>query len=122
MAQRTVEVASRTLFLTERSFSTSEREALACITACENRHCYLYGRRFTLRTDHSALKALLAGSQKGRKLMRLLRWSQRLEQYDFKVQYLLGADNVADILSRSSDDDDQSDAVLATSIESAEPV
>ncbi|MFZ1075317.1 MAG: reverse transcriptase family protein [Minisyncoccia bacterium] len=102
--ERTVAFASRTLSPTERAYSTSEREALACIWACEHWHYYLYGRRFTLRTDHSALKALLSGDQKGRKPMRLLRWADRLQQYDYEIQYRPGVDNVvADLLSRSCD-------------------
>ena len=102
--ERTVAFASRTLSATERAYSTSEREALACIWACEHWHYYLYGRHFTLRTDHSALKALLSGGQKGRKPMRLLRWADRLQQYDYDIQYRSGPDNVvADLLSRSCD-------------------
>ena len=80
----------------------SEREALACIWACERWHWFLYGRRFILRTDHSSLTTLLAGGTKGRRPMRLLRWADRLSEYQFDVFYRPGADNaVADLLSRS---------------------
>ena len=101
-SERPVAFASRTLTSTERAYSVSEREALACIWACERWHWYLYGRQFTLRTDHSALTALLAGGSKGRKPMRLLRWADRLNEYQFSVVYRPGVDNVvADLLSRS---------------------
>ena len=100
--ERPVAYASRSLAQAERAYSVSEREALACIWACERWHYYLYGRKFTLRTDHSALTTLLAGGQKGRRPMRLLRWADRLYEYDFKVQYKPGCENVvADLLSRS---------------------
>lgn len=56
---------SKTLSTTERKYSTSEREALACVHACEHWHFYLYGRRFLLRTDHQALKTLLSTSGTG---------------------------------------------------------
>ena len=94
--------ASRALQPAERAYSVGEREALACIWACERWHYYLYGRRFTLRTDHSALTALLGASTKGRKPMRLMRWADRLHQYNYTVVYRPGKENsVADMLSRA---------------------
>ena len=101
--ERPVAYASRTLSSAERAYSVSEREALACIWACERWNYYLYGRHFTLRTDHSALTTLLSGGQKGRRPMRLLRWSDRLNAYNFDVEYKPGLENVvADLLSRNS--------------------
>ena len=100
--ERPIAFASRTLQPAERAYSVGEREALACIWACEHWHYYLYGRKFTLRTDHSALTTLLAGSTTGRKPMRLLRWADRLHQYNFDVVYRPGKENnVADLLSRA---------------------
>ena len=100
--ERPIAFASRALSPAERGYSASEREALACIWACEHWHYYLYGRPFTLKTDHSALTTLLSGSNKGRKPMRLLRWSDRLHQYNFDVVYRPGSENsVPDLLSRA---------------------
>ncbi len=80
-----------------------EREALACIWACERRHLYLYGRAFTLRTDHQALTALLSTSGTGHRPLRLHRWSDRLRQYNIDLKFTPGRDNVvADLLSRSA--------------------
>lgn len=104
-SERPVAFASRTLSSAERAYSVSEREALACMWACEHWHWFLYGRKFTIRTDHSALTTLLAGGTKGRKPMRLLRWADRLNQYDFIVTYKPGVTNVvADMLSRPEQD------------------
>ena len=101
--ERPVAFASRTLSQTERNYAVSEREALACIWSCERWHWYLYGRHFTLRTDHSALTTLLAGGSKGHRPMRLLRWADRLNEYRFNIQYKPGVENVvADLLSRST--------------------
>ena len=48
--ERPVAFASRALTPAERKYSASEREALACIWACEKWNFYLYGRKFTLVT------------------------------------------------------------------------
>lgn len=100
--ERPVAFASRAFNLTEQKYSVGEREALACVWACERWHVYLYGRKFTLRTDHQALSALMSPSGSGHKPLRMYRWTDRLQQYDFTIQYTSGRDNVvADLLSRS---------------------
>ena len=98
--ERPVAFTSRTLSLTERKYWTSEREALAAIFACEHWLMYLYGRKFTLRTDHQALKRLLSTSGNGHKPLRIYRWVDRLLQSDFQVEHISGSNNVvADMLS-----------------------
>ena len=100
--ERPVAFASRALNQTEQRYSVGEREALACIWACERWHLYLYGRPFTLRTDHQALTALLSTSGTGHRPLRLHRWYDRLRQYNFDLKFTPGRDNVvADLLSRS---------------------
>jgi hypothetical protein len=47
----------------------------------------MYGRHFTIRTDHAALTYLHKFSGNN---ARLLRWSLRLAEYDFTVQYRPG--------------------------------
>nr|XP_037279754.1 uncharacterized protein K02A2.6-like [Rhipicephalus microplus] len=98
---RTVAFASRTLTETERKYSAGESEVLACLWACEKWHVYLWGRSFTLLTDHQALVALLSSRSTGQRPLRIARWTTRLLRYDFKIQYRSGAHNqVADALSR----------------------
>ena len=61
--------------------------------------CYLYGKQFVLRTDHAALKYMhnFAGNNS-----RLLRWSLRLSEFDFVVEYRPGTQiRHADTLSRA---------------------
>jgi hypothetical protein len=74
--ERPVAFASRVLNEHELGYSVSEKEALACIYACEHWHYYLYGRKFKLRTDHSVLTTLLRKGD-GRRPLRLQRWHDR---------------------------------------------
>ena len=77
-----VACASRTLTEHERKYSVGEREALACVWACERWFTYLWGRHFHLRTDHSALTTLLSSHGTGRQPMRIARWNARLLIFD----------------------------------------
>ncbi|KAJ8356569.1 hypothetical protein SKAU_G00193630 [Synaphobranchus kaupii] len=81
--ERPIAFASRALSPAEQKYSVGEREALVCVWACERWHMYVYGRPFTLRTDHQALTALLATSGTGHRSLRIHRWSERLQQYNF---------------------------------------
>ena len=51
-SRRPVVYVSRALSSAEPHYSQSEREALAIVFAVHRLHQYIYGRRFTLRTDH----------------------------------------------------------------------
>lgn len=99
--ERTVAFASRTLTPTERKYSTVEKEALACVWAVEKWRTYLWGRKFTLRTDHQALTTLLSTKGTDRAGMRIARWSARLLCFTYDVVYRAGLLNhTADCLSR----------------------
>ena len=39
----------------ERDYSATKAEMLALAWAAKYYHCYLYGKRFVVRNDHSAL-------------------------------------------------------------------
>ncbi|GFO12712.1 integrase core domain protein [Plakobranchus ocellatus] len=94
---------SHTLQPRERSYAPNEKEALACVWACETWEKYLLGRHFTLRTDHSSLASLLRSTTDSRKSAKFTRWLDRLSPFDYTVQYRQGKDNlVADALSRLS--------------------
>ena len=69
---------------------------------CEHWHLNLYGQAFTLTADHQALTALMSTSGTGHKPLQLYRWSDRLQQYNFQLQFTPGHHNtIADHLSRS---------------------
>ena len=93
--------ASRALTSSEKMYSNIERELLASVWGCERSHFYIFGRPFTLFTDHKPLETL---SKKNLndcppRLQRLL---IRLRQYDITVTYKPGKTiPVADCLSRA---------------------
>ena len=89
---------SRSLSPAERKYSAGEREALAIIFAVQLLHPYLWGRHFTVYTDHQALRWVFGLDDP---TGRLSRWALRLQDFDFTVKYKKGADNVvADTVSR----------------------
>lgn len=99
--EKPVAFASRTLTMAERKYSIVEKEALAWVWATEKWRTYLWGRRFTLRTDHQALTTLLTTKGMNRAGLRIARWSARLLCFDYDVIYKPGSQNyTADCLSR----------------------
>ena len=56
--EHSVVYASRQLNKPEEAYLTSEAELLALVWAAKHFRCYLYANRFTVRTDHAALKYL----------------------------------------------------------------
>lgn len=99
---RPVYFLSRKLSDTERTYAASEKEFLAVLWGTERLHQYLYGRPFTIRTDHQCLRQLLMnGVEGGSAPCRVIRWATRLLQYNFQVEYIPGkANTIADALSR----------------------
>lgn len=106
--ERPVYFISRKTTDNEKKFSASELETLAVIWAIERFHQFVYGRKFTLRTDHKCLSYVLNGAAEETKApARMVRWAYRLLPYTFNVHYLSGRINVvADALSRRPMEDD----------------
>lgn len=91
--------ASRTLNDSEVKYDTYEKEALAIVYCVKHFRPYLYGRKFTLVTDHKPLMWFKNAQDAN---MRILRWRLKLAEYDYNVIYKAGKTNVnADALSRN---------------------
>ena len=82
---RPISFASRLLKAAEKKYSTNELEMLAIICGSEYFRSYIFGRKFTVVTNHKALVSLLNGNNKKNKTMfsRLTRWIDRIIPFDF---------------------------------------
>ncbi len=99
--EQTIAFASRSLSEAERKYSIVEKEVLALRLGCRKWRTWLWDRKFILRTDHQALTTLLGTKGNKRAGLRVARWSARLLEFNYDVQYRKGTlKQVADCLSR----------------------
>ncbi len=96
--ERAVAFASRTLSKSERKYCVTRKELLAVVFFVKHFRHYLYGREFTLRTDHASLKWLMNfKNPEGQ----VARWLEILAAYMMKVEHRPGKLHTnADSLSR----------------------
>lgn len=88
--------ASRSLGKSERNYSVIEKEMLAIYWAVNNFRPYLYGRKFTVVTDHKPLVGNLTKVPN-----RILKWNLKLSEYNYDMVHKSGKQNTnADALSR----------------------
>ncbi|GKC21157.1 reverse transcriptase domain-containing protein [Tanacetum coccineum] len=93
-----IHYASKTMNEAESHYTTTEKEMLAVVYAFKKFRSYLILNKSIVYTDHSALKYLFA---KKDSKARLLGWVLLLQEFDFNVIDIKGAENLAaDHLSR----------------------
>jgi len=86
--ERPIAYASRQLNRAEQAYSASESEMLALVWATKFFRCYLHGKKFLVRMDHSALSYLRKFSDHNSCLMR---WSLKSSELDFVVEHRPGS-------------------------------
>jgi transposase InsO family protein len=96
--ERVVAYASRTFNRVQRNYCVTRKELLAVVTFLRQFKQYLYGRHFTVRTDHSALTFL----RKSKELIgQSGRWVEFIEEFDFEIVHRPGTSHAnADAMSR----------------------
>ena len=96
--ERVLAYASRALSRTERKYCATRREMLALVWAARHFRPYLYGKKFTLRTDHNSLKWLHNFKEPEGQVAR---WLEVLSEFDYTVVHRAGKQHTnADALSR----------------------
>ena len=95
--------ASRFLNSLEEKYSVNELELLGVVWAIEHYKYYLYGKHFTVITDHQALISALNASVRSKTSQsRLTRWIDRLIPFHFDIKHLAGNKmGLIDYLSRN---------------------
>ncbi len=99
--EKVIAYASRKLSKSEQNYSVTKRELLAAVHFMKYFKHYLYGKKFTLRTDHGSLRWLYNFKDvQGQ----LARWIEILSTFDFEISHRPGTQHRnADALSRIAD-------------------
>ena len=93
--------ASRTLNKHEKRYGEVDKKALAIIFGLKRFHLYLYGRHFTILTDHKPLELIFGSKMAIPSLaaMRLQHWTIILAAFNCSIKFVPSKQNaVADAL------------------------
>ena len=88
---KTVAFASRFLNNNEERYSINELELLGVVWSIEYFKYYLFGKNFTVLTDHRALLSVLKSHRSNKSYnSRLTRWVDRLLPFNFNIEHIPG--------------------------------
>ena len=102
-SEKPIAYTSRSLSAAERKYAQIEKEGLAIVYGTNKFHHYLYGRQFTIVSDHRPLQHLFnqTKSVPAMASARIQRWALTLSAYNYNIQYRPGKQLAnADLLSR----------------------
>ena len=83
--------ASKTFNEAQKNYSTTEKEMLAIVFACEKFRPYILGSHVIIHTNHATIKYLMA---KKEAKPRLIRWVLLLQEFDVEIKDKKCCDNV----------------------------
>jgi len=102
MQRKYIMFSSKILGDSRMAYSATKRELFGVIFALKEFRDFLYGRHFTLHTDHKALTYIFTQAQPNHMIVE---WMRVLLDYDFDFEYCKGIENVLpDKLSRVYND------------------
>ena len=102
-SDKPIAFASRSLAPAERKCAQLDKEGLAIVFGVKKFHPYLFGRHFTILSDHKPLQHLFSESRPVPAMAsaRIQRWALTLSAYSYTISYKPGPDHAnADTLSR----------------------
>ena len=101
--EQPIAFASRSLSKAELNYAHLDKEGLAIVYGVKKFHQYLFGRSFTICSDHKPLQHIFSETHPIPNLAsaHLQRWALTLSAYNHQIRYKPGKDNSnADVLSR----------------------
>ena len=118
--ERPVGYFSRKLRGTEVNYSITEREALAIFESVKFFTPYLYLNKFTIVTDHAALKFIFKNKNT---VPRISRWAMYRADFDYEILYKTGKEHfVPDLLSRNELEGDLNEEVVCVVEEAVQKI
>lgn len=94
-SEKPISYVSRTLSVAEKGYSQLEKEGLAVVFAVKRFHHCLFGRPFSIFTDHKPLMSLFSESKGIPPVAsaRIQHWALTLSAYQYRIQYKAGSEN-----------------------------
>ena len=80
---RAIYYSNKTFNEAQENYSTTDKEMLAMVFACEKFRPYILGSHVIIHTNHSTIKYLMA---KKEAKPRLIRWVLLLQEFDLKIK------------------------------------